>query len=422
MRTTRLAVSAICWVVMITNLCLGAEERAYKSSFADIPEFGGPSSIGADLRERDRVKDPWLTLDALDRTLEPWFGWKGELNERLGLSFGFAYNALYQAASESAGTEDAAAAGIFGFKGSWTLFGRGTDRTGSFQWNVGHLHGLGTAIAPADLGFESGYLGIPGTKFSAPDDWALVTAAWRQDIIPKKLILLLGFQDPTDYIDVYALENPLTAFQNLVFTVNPTIAAPNAGSLSAVAGGYVTENIYYMLGLADANGSPTSPSFSTFADQREYFYHAEIGLVPSMEDFILDRITLFAWYQDERQEEGVEQSEGLAFTFTKYIDDKWMPFLRAGYSDGNASLLNETVSIGLGRYFSEDGDLLGVAGNWGRPADSTLSDQYTGELFYRVQLAQNLQLTPSVQLLVDPALNPDADQIWIGSVRARFTL
>ena len=49
------------------------------------------------------------------------------------------------------------------------------------------------------------------------------------------------------------------------------------------------------------------------------------------------------------------------------------------------------------------------------------NDQWTAELFYRLQVAENFQFTPSVQLVVDPALNPDARTIWVAGLRARLT-
>ncbi len=74
------------------------------------------------------------------------------------------------------------------------------------------------------------------------------------------------------------------------------------------------------------------------------------------------------------------------------------------------------------RKFRRNSDLLGLAVNWGDPPDSSLSSQVTGELFYRVQLAQNLAITPSLQLLKDPALNPEDDTVWIWGIRVRMTL
>ena len=48
-----------------------------------------------------------------------------------------------------------------------------------------------------------------------------------------------------------------------------------------------------------------------------------------------------------------------------------------------------------------------------------LDDQYAAEVYFRWQVADEIAITPSVQLLIDPALNPDEDQIWVGGVRMR---
>ena len=67
--------------------------------------------------------------------------------------------------------------------------------------------------------------------------------------------------------------------------------------------------------------------------------------------------------------------------------------------------------------------LFGMGLNWGRPNEDTfgakLDDQYTAEVFYRGQILSGLQITPSIQLIADPALNPDEDFISVVGVRAR---
>ena len=50
-----------------------------------------------------------------------------------------------------------------------------------------------------------------------------------------------------------------------------------------------------------------------------------------------------------------------------------------------------------------------------------LQGAVTQEAFYRFQLAQNLAITACVQVLIDPALHPDADVIGIFSLPARVT-
>lgn len=392
------------------------------SSYEDVPQFGGPGSVGADLKEDDEVTKPWFRIEGIDNALKPWFDWKGDLNKKYRLSLGLDYTALVQGVSDSL-SEDNAAGGIFRFFGNWTLIGRDRgNNTGSIVYKVENRHRLGTDIAPQNLGFEAGYLGITGTAFS-DYDWGLTNLFWKQKLNQGRFSFIAGAVDATDYLDVYGMANAWTQFQNLVFLTDPTIPAPNQG-LGAAFGAMATDNIYVVGGLADTNGDPTDPGdwFETFFDNHEYFYHFEAGWTSSQERIYFDNIHLTGWYADERKNALVEDGWGLAFSATKFINDTWMPFLRAGYADDGGALLEKSVSAGVGYYFEESKDLIGFGLNWGRPPESGLDDQYTAELFYRLQVTQNLAITPDMQLIIDPALNPNEDVLWVFGLRARLAL
>ncbi len=397
------------------------QQQSTKSGYEDVPQFGGPSSVGAELEEADEIKEPLLRLAVIDRSLKPWFDMKDRINKKLGLSFGLDYSALYQVVTESPG-EDQAASGIFRFYGSWTLFGRDSGNTGALVYKVEHRHRLGTDITPQELGFEAGSILPTGTMFNqfTNHSWGLTNLYWQQRLLEGRISLVAGQVDVTDYVDIYGLVNPLTAFTNLAFSTNPTIPAPNQG-LGAALGVMATNNVYVVGGLADANGDPTEAGFDTFFEDHEYFSHIEVGWVSSFERRYFDNIHLTAWNVNEREKAQVPDGWGLAFSATWFINDQWMPFLRGGYSDDGGALLEGMVSVGIGRYFTKSRDLLGIGVSWGEPSAEGLDDQYTAELFYRLQLAQNLAITPDVQLIIDPALNPDEDVIAVFGLRARLT-
>ena len=44
------------------------------------------------------------------------------------------------------------------------------------------------------------------------------------------------------------------------------------------------------------------------------------------------------------------------------------------------------------------------------------------ETSYKMQLSPNFSLTPDVQLLFDPASNPNEDTVWVLGLRAIFSL
>lgn len=401
----------------------GTEQTSkYKSGYDDVPQFGGPGSVGTDLQEADEVKEPLLRFPKIDQSLNPWFNWKGRIKKNVGLSFSMDYQALYQVASDSLG-EDNAASGMFRLYGSWTLLGRNKKNTGSIVFKAEHRHKLGTDVAPQSLGFETGYMGITGTMFNtfSNSGWGVTNLYWQQRLLDGRLSFIAGNVDPTDYLDIYGLINPLTAFTNLVFSTNPTIASPNQG-LGAAFGVMATDNVYVIAGLSDANGDPTDEGFDTFFDDSEYFTQVEVGWVSSFARRYFDNIHLTFWHVDKREKAQTPDDWGLAFSATKFINDTWMPFLRVGYSDDEAALLEGMVSTGIGRYFAEQRDLLGFGVSWGKPSADGLDDQYTAELFYRLQVAQNLAITPDVQLIIDPALNPEEDTIWVFGLRARLTL
>ena len=101
-----------------------------------------------------------------------------------------------------------------------------------------------------------------------------------------------------------------------------------------------------------------------------------------------------------------------------------MPFLRGGYADDGGSLLQKSLNAGVGYNTEAFDGLLGAGINWGEPNEDTfgpdLDDQSTVELFARLQVMRNLQLTPDIQYIRNPALNPGADQSWVLGLRGRM--
>ena len=77
-----------------------------------------------------------------------------------------------------------------------------------------------------------------------------------------------------------------------------------------------------------------------------------------------------------------------------------------------------TLSTGIGLR-RKNNDVAGIGLSWGKPTGGTLRRQFTSEAFYRFQLTQFLAVTPDVQSIVDPALNPTADVLAFFGIRLR---
>lgn len=385
------------------------------------PRFGGPDQVENQLEEDAAPKEPLIRLDFL----QPYLDFKQRLKESSGFSFGVDYSAVYLGGTKSAG-EDEAASGMVRLFGAWEFVGRGSPNTGALVYKVEHRHAY-ASVAPGSLGFELGYVGLIEPPFSDAG-FVLGNFYWRQKLAGGRVAFLAGWVDATDYVDVYALASPWLHFMNFVFsTGSASIAVPNQG-LGAVAGVMITDRIYATAGLADSNSDPTKPweGFESFFSQAEYFKHFEIGWTTAQDRIYLDNIHVTFWHADERTEAAVPNGWGLNFSATQYIEDKWLPFVRAGYAKDGGSLLQRSVSVGFGYQWVPYQDLVGFGFNWGQPNETTfepgLRDQYSLEAFYRLQLARQLALTPDVQLLFNPALNPDAKSSWVFGIRARLAL
>ena len=386
--------------------------------------FGGPDQVDNTMA----IDDETLSRVVERRVYEPWFEWKKGLREKHGLSFSIDYSMAWLGASDSpAGAEDQASSGMVRFFGSWDLVGRESGSTGAFVWKVEHRHRYATIPASA-FGFNLGYAGLVEPPFS---DQGLrwTNLYWRQRWNEGRVAALVGFLDPTDYVDVYALASPWTGFLNFAFsTGTTTIPVPNDAALGLGLGGMLTDKVFLIGSLVDRNADPTDPfeGFDTFFEDNEYFKTVEIGWTPSQDRIYLDNAHLTFWHADERKEAGEAKGWGLNVSFTRYLGKKWMPFIRAGYAKDGGALMQKSASVGLGYQPVPKSDVLGVGFNWGEPNENTfgsgLRDQYTADVYYRWQLTPRFAITPDLQLLVNPALDTSLDRTWAFALRARLAL
>ena len=256
--------------------------------------------------------------------------------------------------------------------------------------------------------------------------FVLTNLYWTQSFAGNRLTFIVGSVDVTDYVDVYGLVNPWEEFNNIAFSTNPSIAAPNQG-LGVAVRFSLTPHYYVLGGIADANGDPHDPgdSFDSFFNVGEHFRHIEIGWIGSWENRFSDNLHLTAWQVDDRDKAEIDDGWGLTLSFSKTVFDRWLPFLRAGYSEGSGALVDRSISAGLGYRLTDRKDYVGFGANWGSAPKNTAAeqndDQFTFETYCRIQLLPQLQITPSVQLIVDPVLAPRTQILWVPGVRGRAT-
>jgi len=341
------------------------------------------------------------------------------LKEKLaaeGIDLAVDYSALALGVDNALdGADDSASGGMLRFYGSWQA-----TQGGSLIWKVEHRHSY-TDTEPRFITFNAGVQGLEAPPFS-DQEGRLTNFYWKQRLNDGRATLVGGFLDVTDYLDVYAVASPWTGFVNFAFsTGNSTIALPNDAALGVAAATMLGDNFFVIGGLTDMESDPTSPfdGFDTFFNDNNYFKSIELGWTSEQSNIYVDNVHITFWDADESMELNQASDSGVNFSASKMIG-AWLPFVRIGVAD-NGSLLgiDKSVSAGFALYgLGGESNTLGAALNWADAGGD--DDQVTLEVFYLMKFMGFWEITPDIQVVQDPATNPDEDQVVIYGLRTRL--
>ena len=395
------------------------DSEGYKSGYSTRPAFGGPNSPAGQMEETDREVEPAFRLPAIYDKTQGWRDWKKRQNEEHGFQLSGHYTTLYQQISDTAPgqNENKASSGVLRATAIWTVLG---DRTksdadfGAINVTIDHRHAF-RDVAPADLAGQAGYTGVTGTLYG-DTDLVVVNLNWTQSFNNRQAGILVGRYDPSDYMNILGYVNPWATFSNVSILLDSSVAYSDAG-WGAAGGSWIQDQWYVVGGFNDANGKLTD-DLEVFDGGSEFFTWGEIGWSPSQGDRYFKNIHITAWHVDQREDAAIDSGQGIAFAANWTLNEKWMPFKRAGLSEGaeQVKIYDKSASAGLIWRYARS-DLLGFGINWGETPTS--AKQKTLESFWRFQFAQNFAITPSVQYLIDPVANPK--DVWLLGLRMRLT-
>lgn len=406
------------WIVFAPEVFAQEKPKESKSN----PRLGSADQVDNRLELDNQVKDPFFEFSFLD----PYFDFKQRLKDSVGLTLATEYSAAYFNSNADIG-EGNASSGMWKLYGTWELAGKKSGNSGALIFKIEHRHKY-DAQPPGSLGFDMGYVGLILPPFS-DQGFRTTNLYWRQRFAQGRVALVAGFLDVTDFFDVYALASPWMHFMNFNFSTGvAAVNVPNDGYLGLGVGGWLTDNIYAIAGFGDINSDPTDifKGFDTFFSKNEYFKHLEVGITSSKDYMLLDNIHLSLWHRDETSATGDPDGWGFVISATKYINEQFLPFFRYAHTEDAGSLLQNSLALGIGYQPVAGSHLLGAGFNWGQVNETTfepgLDDQFTFEVFYRMQLSSRFAVTPDVQYIINPALNPDQSSLFLWGLRGRIAL
>lgn len=413
---------------VLVALAIGAVARAAPTTEpADHPspaiEFLrplAPNSVEENLLEA-RARPAGLLRFGPVSLIDPAWEKFDAAAQDIGIDAGLAYTMIYQLASGGPDQRDAAG-GDADLFGTWRLIGARDDpHIGYLSFAFEYRHDMGTGIAPQALDTQIGSLWGTTNGFGE-QSLAVKELCWKQHIAGERLIIRVGKLDAENLYDRNYWQSDSKFFMNQAFSAFPVRSLPASG-LGVNVTAQLGDDWYVCTGFQDAQGQKTTSGFDTFFGDLNLFSAMEIGYTPKIPGWGDGTYRLTLWYRDAGKSNGQPHDAGFDLSFDQQIGPHLVPFFRFGLGQGNINGIDAMISAGVGweGKLLTPSDVVGCAGSWGHPSDHTLHDQFAAEVFYRLQVSPDNQLTLGYQAIVNPALDATSAMVGVFEVRWRVT-
>jgi carbohydrate-selective porin OprB len=312
--------------------------------------------------------------------------------------------------------------GSFAFRslGSWQ-FAADTPFGDSFlEWNIRGAVGFGFDPRNESLagGFQIGDLSIINANIY-PDSTALDDLYWKQVIADGRWEVIAGRIDQSNHFDANRVaSNEYRQLQGFVFVNNLSIPWALYGGIGAIVTWKATDRLTLLLGGGESGSDEPWRFWETVDDGNWYqLFEADLALdIPALGK---GTYRLTPWHNHLDGADGW----GVAFNFDQELGLPWLVgFFRFGVGDGDVTFVDRHVSAGIAVEgpFGRSGDQFSLAVGWSRPSDPGQRAETFIELQYRLQLAEMFELSPDLQILINPSANGNVDAIAVPGVR--FTM
>jgi opacity protein-like surface antigen len=382
------------------------------------PLQDSPNNVRRQLAEGKARRPALFPAGPLEPFHKAWEPVDKRLQEEIGLDLGLNYTSVYQNANRT--LEDAqheAASGDLDFLGSLRLNrpGERWPRSVAFatEWRRPF-----TLVPPGRLGQEIGSIWGTADGFNR-QAYSLTELYFEQGSPEDGLMYRVGRMKPANVWNRGRYVSANHSFLNTTLSATPAMALPAAG-FGAAAAAAIPEHGYVLVGVHDANGANNEVGNP---ERGEFFYALSLGVKRGEKKDQGGHYFVTLWRRDRLKLEDVPSGQGVAFHAEQAIggEERLVPFLRYSYGYGAGLRVRQSLALGLGleKPFGLSTDRFGLAFSWAEPAAGPKRDQYGIEAFYRLALTPDTQLTPDLQVIFNPADNPQAPSAIIGGVRLR---
>ncbi len=365
---------------------------------------------------KTRSPSSLIQPDPLDPLLRPADQLQQWLDKYKHLALKASYTLLEQYAVTTPDTRHDQISGRLDFQAVWTIHqqgGFGNKAPHPDQTTLSLLVRSGTNIGQSQqwdlsdsLGSTFGTNSLQGSGAQRP---IMVNLLYlKQTWDHQRIALYVGKLHPNQHIGLSPVNNDETS----QFLGGPFDGDAAQNALGTYAPGLALEigppNGFYTHVLAIDNKAKPWDGTQTLFDGR-YYEGIEGGWKRGIEGEGGRDLRVALYHQNPP---GLGHGHGIGvggdWEFHQHLLDgllnHWMPFGRLGFDTKSGTTVQQVSTAGLAQVlpFGRKGDLFGAASTWTRPAQPGRHEQLT-EFFYRLKVADSLELSPDLEWVRNPA-------------------
>jgi porin len=251
---------------------------------------------------------------------------------------------------------------------------------------------------------------------STSDDYTKINQLWwAEKFAEGRLAFQIGKIDPGSIVNANRFAGSgNTQFFSQPFATNPARSFAQNG-LGFQARAEPVDWLYLHFLMSDGDAISNHSPFTTI--RGNWLYAGEVGLKPVVPN-LGQGIYRFMLYQRENE---AANEVGWAISADQNLSEEYGVFLRYGGNDAGINSIEHLVSVGVSwlQPFGRINDQAGIAASYTHPSSPDLRDEYSTEVYYRLQLSEGIEVSASTQLIFDPSAG-DQDEVAVFGLRARL--
>lgn len=173
------------------------------------------------------------------------------------------------------------------------------------------------------------------------------------------------------------------------------------------------EETWYLSGLVRAPDTELGLSLDAVQDGN-FAYLGEVALTPTIPSLGYGEYRVTVSFSEAT--DVFPEIFTVSTSFDQDIGEHVGAFFKFAHGDDTFRDFKNRVAGGvqIKKPFGFVHDRIGIGAWWGDPTDPALNDEVGFELFYKAQVKRFIEITPDVQVVIDPALSTDSAALVAG--------